>query len=231
MFKEIPILMKVAALFTGGKDSMFAIYIAQQFGWDITHLITLHPEKSDSWMYHSLNIHLTEYLAEAIDIPLIKRKTNGEKEKELEDLKNILHPLPIDGVISGALASEYQRTRIEQICHQLHIRSFTPLWHKNQELLLRDQLKAGFEIIIVGVFAHGLDQSWLGASLNQESLNDFLQITRKYSINAAGEGGEYETLVVNGPLFTKQLILDKTSKTWKRDSGALTVEKAHLQTF
>ena len=209
MFKEIPILMKVAALFTGGKDSMFAIYIAQQFGWDITHLITLHPEKSDSWMYHSLNIHLTEYLAEAIDIPLIKRKTNGEKEKELEDLKNILHPLPIDGVISGALASEYQRTRIEQICHQLHIRSFTPLWHKNQELLLRDQLKAGFEIIIVGVFAHGLDQSWLGASLNQESLNDFLQITRKYSINAAGEGGEYETLVVNGPLFTKQLILDE----------------------
>ena len=154
--------MKVAALFSGGKDSVFAIYIAKQWGWDISHLVTIHPKKQDSWMFHSVNIHLTEKLAEAIDIPLIKKQTKGEKEEELKDLKEILKNLNIDGVISGAIASEYQRTRIEKICHELDIKSFAPIWHKNQELILREQVNAGFKIIIVGVFAYGFDETWLG---------------------------------------------------------------------
>ena len=229
MFKDIPITMKVAALFTGGKDSVFSIYIAKQFGWEITNLITLLPEKQDSWMFHSINIHLTDKLAEAIGIPLIKKQTKGEKEKELEDLKDILKSLEIDGVISGAIASEYQRTRIEKICYDLKIRSFTPIWHKNQELILRDQIKAGFKFIIVGVFAHGLDKTWLGKTINEESINDLLKLTKKYAINAAGEGGEFETLVLDGPLFKKKLILDEVETEWKRDSGFLKVKKAHLE--
>lgn len=221
--------MKVAALFTGGKDSVFAIYIARQFGWEITNIITLLPEKQDSWMYHSINIHLTDKLARAIDIPLIKRKTKGEKEKELQDLKDILKDLEIDGVISGALASEYQRTRIEKICYDLKIRSFTPLWHKDQELILRDQIHAGFKFIIVGVFAHGLDRTWLGKPINEESINDLLKLTKKYLINVAGEGGEFETLVLDGPIFKKKLVIDEIAKEWKRDSGFLEVKKAHLE--
>jgi len=229
VFKDIPITMKVAALFTGGKDSVFSIYIAKQFGWEITNLITLLPEKQDSWMFHSINIHLTDKLAEAIGIPLIKNKTKGEKEKELEDLMDILKSLEIDGVISGAIASEYQRTRIEKICYDLKIRSFTPIWHKDQELILRDQIKAGFKFIIVGVFAHGLDKTWLGKTINEESINDLLKLTKKYAINAAGEGGEFETLVLDGPLFKKKLILDEVETEWKRDSGFLKVKKAHLE--
>lgn len=138
--------MKVAALFSGGKDSVFAIYIAQQYGWEVTHLITLQSEIPDSWMFHSVNIHLTDLLAEALGIPLITQSTKGEKEKELQDLQSILQTLEIDGVISGAIASEYQRTRIENICHTLHLKSFTPLWHKNQTLLLHELVHAGFSV-------------------------------------------------------------------------------------
>ena len=221
--------MKVASLFSGGKDSVFAIYITQQWGWDVTHLITLQPEKRDSWMFHSINIHLTEKLAEAIDIPLIKKQTKGEKEEELEDLKDILKDLKIDGVISGAIASEYQRTRIEKICNELRIKSFTPIWHKNQELILRDQICAGFKIIIVGVFAHGFDKTWLGKTINEESIDELIKLRKKYSINEAGEGGEFETLVLDGPIFQKKLILDEISKEWKRDSGILKVKKSHLE--
>ena len=221
--------MKVAALFSGGKDSVFAIYVAKQWGWDVTHLITLFPKKQDSWMFHSINIHLTEKLAEAIGIPIIKKQTKGEKEKELEDLKEILKNLNIDGVISGAIASEYQRTRIEKICYELGIKSFTPIWHKDQELILRDQVSAGFKIIIVGVFAHGLDKTWLGKTINEESINDIAKLRNKYSINAAGEGGEFETLVLDGPIFNKKLVLDEVSKEWKRDNGILLVKKAHLE--
>ena len=96
--------MKVAALFSGGKDSVFSIYIAQQYGWDVSHLVTLESENKDSWMFHSINIHLTDLLAETLGIPFVKRTTKGEKENELQDLQAILHGLPIDGVISGAIA-------------------------------------------------------------------------------------------------------------------------------
>lgn len=221
--------MKVAALFSGGKDSIFSIYIAKQWGWDISHLVTIYPEKKDSWMFHSINIHLTEKLSEAINIPLIKKQTNGKKEEELSDLKEVLKNLDINGVISGAIASEYQRTRIENICHEIGIKSFTPIWHKNQELILREQINAGFVIIIVGVFAYGFDKTWLGKTINEESINDIQQLRKKYSINTAGEGGEFETLTLNGPIFRKKLILDKISKEWKRDNGILKVIRSHLE--
>jgi ABC transporter with metal-binding/Fe-S-binding domain ATP-binding protein len=222
-------MMRVAALFSGGKDSMFSIYITQQYGWEITHLVTLQPEQKDSWMFHSINIHLTEQLSEALGIPLLKRPTKGEKE--LDDLKDILQDLKVDGVISGAIASEYQRTRIEKICDELGMKSFTPLWHKNQELLLRNQVHAGFRIIIVGVFAHGFDETWLGKTIDETTINDLVNLHNKYGINIAGEGGEYETLVLEGPVLHKKLVVDEVVKEWKRDSGVLIVNRAHLESF
>jgi len=221
--------MKVAALFSGGKDSVFAVYIATQHGWDITHLVTIVPEQKDSWMFHSVNLHLTEKLASALGIPLMKRVTKGEKEKELADLKQILAKLEIDGVISGAVASEYQRTRIEKVCYDLGIRSFTPLWHKDQGLILQQQLRAGFIIVIVGVFAHGFDETWLGRIIDETCVRELIQLQDKYQINLAGEGGEFETVVLDGPLFTKKLVVDEAATEWRRDTGVLIVKKAHLE--
>ena len=221
--------MKVAALFSGGKDSVFAIYIAKQWGWDITHLIAMFPEKKDSWMFHTVNIHLTKLLSIAIGIPLLTMQTKGEKEDELNDLENLLGSIPIDGVISGAIASEYQRTRIERICHELGINSFAPIWHKNQKILTKDQIDAGFIIKIVGIFANGFDESWLGRTLDHKTLEKLVELNKKFDINIAGEGGEFETLVIDGPIFKKKLVLDKTEKSWHRDNGTLIVKKAHLE--
>lgn len=220
--------MKVVALFSGGKDSVYSIYIAQQWGWDVTNLITLEPENKNSWMFHSINIHLTEIISKSIGIPIIKRITKGVKEEELDDLKYILKDLKIDGVISGALSSEYQRTRIERICHNLNIKSFTPLWHKNQHSILQDQINAGFTIMIVGVFAQGFNKEWLGKIIDNETVKELSLLQQKFSINESGEGGEFETLVLDGPIFKRKLILDETLKEWKRDNGILKVLKAHL---
>jgi ABC transporter with metal-binding/Fe-S-binding domain ATP-binding protein len=221
--------MRVAALFSGGKDSVFAVYITQQYGWDVSHLVTLLPVKQDSYMFHSINIHLTELLAQAINIPLVKKSTKGEKETELIDLKNLLQSLEIDGVISGAIASEYQRTRIEKICDEIGIKSFTPLWHKDQELLLRDQVKAGFHIVIVGVFASGFDEAWLGKTIDEHTIDALVSLHEKYKINIAGEGGEFETLVLDGPLFSQKLVIDESVKEWNRDNGIFQVKSAHLE--
>ena len=141
----------------------------------------------------------------------------------------ILSEIEIDGVISGALASEYQRTRIEKVCYDLNIKSFTPIWHKNQELILRNLINAGFKIIVVGVFAQGFDETWLGRSIDESCIDELVKIQKKYGINIAGEGGEFETLVLDGPIFKKKLVLDEVSKEWKRDSGILKVIKSHLE--
>lgn len=221
--------MKVAALFSGGKDSAYALYIAQQWGWKVTHLVSLYSKNPDSFMYHTINIHLTKNLAQAMNIPLCFAETAGEKEKELNELKHLLKPLNIDGVISGAIASEYQRTRIEKVCHELGIKSFTPLWHKRQEVLLHDQVHAGFHIIIVGVFAQGFDEAWLGKTIDEQCITDLRNLHEKTRINSAGEGGEFETLVVDGPLFRRKVVIDEMEKHWHRDKGTLVVKNAHLE--
>lgn len=221
--------MRVAALFSGGKDSSYAIYIAKQWGWDVSHLVSIIPKKADSWMFHSINIHMTDLLSETIKIPLVIKQTEAHKEEEISDLKIILQNLDIDGVIGGAIASEYQRTRIERVCHELKIKSYTPIWHKNPELILNDQLKAGFEIMIVGVFAYGLDKSWLGRMIDEESISELIKLEKKYRFNIAGEGGEYETLVINGPIFQKKVKIDNFEIKWKRDHGYVNIKKAHLE--
>jgi len=221
--------MKVAVLFSGGKDSAFAIYKAKKLGLNVTHLVSIFPDKKDSWMFHSVNIHLTKKLAEAIGIPLIVKKTKGEKEKELRDLKNVLKKLDIDGVVSGAIASEYQKNRIDKICEELGLKSFAPLWGKKQNKILEEIVKTGFEVIIIGVFAAGLDESWLGKKIDEETIDELIKLRKRYSINEAGEGGEFETLVSNGPIFKKSLIIDEIEKQWKRDHGVLIIKKAHLE--
>jgi diphthine-ammonia ligase len=223
--------MRVAVLFSGGKDSVFAVYITQQYAWEVTCLISLFPKNSDSWMFHSVNIHQTDLLAKALTIPIIKRATAGEKETELDDLLQVLESVEIDGVVSGAIASEYQRTRIEKICERLGIKSFSPLWHKNQEMLLHDQVKAGFHIIIVGVFAEGFDETWLGRTIDVETIDELVNLHHKQGINIAGEGGEYETLVLSGPMFSKKLVIDKWKKEWNRDSGVFYVKAVHLENY
>ncbi len=221
--------MKVTVLFSGGKDSTFSLFIAQQWGWDITHLVTLIPQNTESWMFHSLNLDLTRLLAESLGIPHVSRRTKGHKEDELADLTALLEPLPIDGVVSGAIASEYQRTRIERVCDRLGLKTFTPLWHKDQGLLLQDQLNAGFSIMVVGVSAEGLTKDWLGRLLDQAALAELQKLHETKGVNIAGEGGEYETIVLDGPILHQRLVIDEQEKHWTRDSGTLVVKKAHLQ--
>jgi len=96
-------------------------------------------------------------------------------------------------------------------------------------LILREQVNAGFKIIIVGVFAYGFDETWLGKTIDGETIDAITQLRKKYAINTAGEGGEFETLTIDGPIFKRKLVLDETSKEWKRDSGILKVNKAHLE--
>jgi predicted ATP pyrophosphatase (TIGR00289 family) len=220
--------MRVAALVTGGKDSALALHRALKLGYEVKFLVTMIPKRQDSWMFHFPNIHLTDLFAKAVEIPLVKAETAGIKETELKDLKNLLATLDIEGVASGAISSRYQKERIDRVCRELKLKSITPLWQEDSMQLLKEIVNLAFEVIIVGVYAYGFDQGWLGRQINSSTLKDLVELKDKYQISLVGEGGEYETLVLDAPFFKKRIQMLQTEKIWENHSGYLLVKEAKL---
>ena len=220
--------MQLAALVSGGKDSVLALYRAQQMGHEIKVLGTMIPKRSDSYMFHFPNIHLTEYLAEALKIPLVKAETSGIKEKELDDLKNLIESLDVEGVVTGAIASVYQKKRIDKICDELSIKSVAPLWRQEPLDLMNELLDLRFKVILVGVSAQGLDQTWLGQEITKETLQKLVGLNKQYQISLVGEGGEYESLVLDAPNFKKSIQILEAEINYENDSGVYTIKRAKL---
>lgn len=205
--------MKVACLFSGGKDSTFALYWAMLQGWDVKCIVSLIPKNKESYMFHVPNIGRTVYQAKAMNLPLITEKTSGEKEKELRDLKKALKKTKtrygITGVVAGAIASEYQRIRINLICHELNLKVYAPLWHKKPMNYLNELVEAGFKAKIISISAEGIPLSFLGKTINKPLLKKLAELSRKHDFHPAFEGGEAETFVIDGPIFRKRIIIRK----------------------
>jgi diphthine-ammonia ligase len=222
--------LKVAVLFSGGKDSTYATWIAQHQGWDVETLVSVLPKGVESLMFHFPNVRWTEIQAEAMGLP---HRTIDAGQEELVSLRDGLDKtrkaLGIDGVVTGAVASDYQKSRIDQICDTLGLKSFAPLWHKDPKILVNDLKSAGFKIILSGVGAAGLDESWLGKELTDDRWLMLERLSRKHGIHLTGEGGEYETFVIDAPNFNSRVFVDKTANRWEGQSGHLIIEKARLQ--
>jgi len=220
--------LRLAALVTGGKDSILALYRAQQMGHTIEVLATMIPERSDSYMFHFPNIHLTDHISRALEIPLVKAPTSGIKEKELEDLKKLLASLDVDGVVTGAVLSSYQKERIDRLCDELGIKSVAPLWRQDPLEIMKELIALKFKVIIVGVYAYGLDRSWLGREINTETLEKLVELNKKFQISLVGEGGEYESLVLDAPIFKKRIEIVEAETSYENNSGVLTIKEARL---
>jgi len=220
--------MHVAALVTGGKDSVLALYRAQRMGHTVEVLATMIPKREDSYMFHFPNIHLTGLLSRAVEIPLVTAETSGIKEKELEDLRSLLASLDVEGVVSGAIASSYQKQRIERICDELGLKSVAPLWHEEPLDIMNELIGLKFKVIIVGVYAYGLDKSWLGRELDSATLEKLVELHERYQISLVGEGGEYESLVLDAPLYKKRIEIVEAETSYESGSGVLVVKEARL---
>ena len=223
--------MKAAVLFSGGKDSTMAIYNAMEDGWEVEYLLSMHSENPHSYMFHVPNIHLTQLLSHAMEIPLIRAKTPGEKEEELEDLQNALTNLKnrgIEAVFTGAIHSEYQKSRIDNLCNEVGLESVAPLWHRDPLDYMQEVVDLGFEVMITSVSAEGLDESWLGRIIDEDLLEELKGLHEKYGLHMAFEGGEAETLVLDGPIFKKKLNILDSKKIWELDSGYLVIKDAEL---
>jgi ABC transporter with metal-binding/Fe-S-binding domain ATP-binding protein len=218
--------MRVASLFSGGKDSAYALFCAMHQGWDVRALVTVFPGQ-DSMMFHHPNIELTRLQAEAIGIPHATKSAGGT-EAELDALRSLLSGLNVDGIISGAVESEYQKQRLDVLCEELGIRSFAPLWRKDPVPLLQDMVSSNFEITVVSVSAEGLGKEWLGRVIDGKAIGELQQLQKTHGVHPIFEGGEGETFVTNAPIFKRAVKIEKAEKKWKGIGGTLEIRSASL---
>ena len=196
--------MSWAALTSGGKDSILSCQKAIDSGRDVRYLVTARPKNRDSYMFHSANLDIVPVIARVAGIRYIEIATEGNKEEELADLESGLAALDVEGVIAGAVASDYQAERVKAITDRLGLELFTPLWHMDTELLLREvALRMDARIIVTA--AEGLDASFLGARIDDALIHRLKRVAATRRINLAGEGGEYESITLNAPFYSRPI--------------------------
>jgi diphthine-ammonia ligase len=227
-------ILRLGALVSTGKDSIYALYIMKRQNYGIACMITIKSRNPDSYMFHTPTIELADLQSKAMGIPLLIQETAGKENDELKDLvmaiSNAKEKYKLDGIVTGALYSSYQRDRIEQICDTLGLKIFSPLWHINQETELRELLNSGFRIILTKIAAEGLDRSWLGVPIGESHVKKLVLLNRKIGLNIAGEGGEYESLVLDCPLFASRISV-KSSKIVEenKNTATLVIKSAELE--
>lgn len=213
--------MRVAVLSSGGKDSAAAWWWAICKGWTIDSLVTVRVHGDDSHMFQLPGTEQVEVQAKLANIPWVAVPSSGQSNQEMKDLEHALRERDIDGFVSGALRSDYQKSRLEQMAERLNVKCWTPLWHHDGLDHVHGMVEHGFQIMITAVSCEGLDDAWLGKILTLEDVDQLDKLAKKHRFNVEGEGGEYETLVTSGPHFHGSMELT-TTKHWDGVRGHLT---------
>jgi len=219
--------MRFVALVSGGKDSCYNAMCAVADGHELICMANLQPptgrDELDSYMYQTVGHEGIDLYAEAAGLPLYRRTISGTpialasdyeltKADEVEDLFELLRNVKsverIEAVSVGAIFSDYQRVRVENVCQRLNLKMLAYLWHKEQSQLLKKMINSGLKAVIIKVAALGLNpQKHIGMLLN-DIYPELLDLKEKYGINVCGEGGEFETFVLDCPLFKKQIVIE-----------------------
>ena len=207
--------MKLAALITGGKDSLYSAYLAGKEN-SIEYIILLGSDEPNS--------HIVRQQAAMMGVPLIERKDSsiGELEQALEAVKN-----EIDGIVFGSIASTSKKMEIDALCKRLGLLPIAPLWHLDAKDYMTDMINSGFNVLFVSA-TYPLTKDWLGRKLDAESINELVKLNKKHGINVAGEGGEYDTFVLDCPLFIRKIDVQWAESNWDGKKGVYDIKKIEL---
>jgi ABC transporter with metal-binding/Fe-S-binding domain ATP-binding protein len=225
--------MMLFGLYTGGKDSTTSLILSKKSGYNVRALLVMKPVNPESYMFHYVNLDWTALQAYSMNLPIYYFKTSGEKEIELEDMRmafEILKDKGFRGVVAGAIASKYQYRRVKKIADEIGLKTVTPLWGMDQEKIMKLYFKLGIKYMIVSVSAAGLGEEHLGWIIESgRDVEKLIELARKYSFNPTGEGGEYETFVIDAPIFKYYIEILKYEIRWLGDSGYLIIKEAVLR--
>lgn len=217
--------MKVVALISGGKDSSFNMMQCVAEGHELVALANLYPQQVDeldSYMFQTVGHHAIDLYSQAMNLPLYRAAIRGQSKEqgkdysptegdEVEDLylllKKIKEEMQVEAVSVGAILSNYQRVRVENVCMRLGLIPLAYLWRRDQSQLLQEMIQANVTAIIIKVAALGLKAKHLGKTIAE--IQPYMETMKsKYHLNVCGEGGEYETFTLDCPLFAKKIVID-----------------------
>jgi len=221
--------MRLASRYSGGKDSTFSLYLAEQMGHEVPYIVNIVPEHDESWIFHVPNLDVVPLMAESMGKEVVTARTVGSEEGDMEGLRRALEGLDVDGIVTGAVWSDYQWDRINMVCGDLGLKVICPLWRKDQDLVVEEMIRAGVRAIIIGCYAEGLGQEWLGREIDMEAVRELRLLREKYGISVMGEGGEYESLTIDSPLHSAPLEILSSEVQWSRGSGTMKVTSARLR--
>lgn len=224
--------MNLGVLFSGGKDSAYACWRAMQHE-DVACLISVLSRNEESYLFHTPNVRWVPLQAEAAGIPLVQGETEGREEEELADLQRVIRLAmdrhAIEGVVTGALQSVYQASRIQRICADLDLWCFNPLWHEDPHRYLESLVSHGFRAVVAGVSSRPFDASWLGRELDRDTISRLEEAALTHRITLTGEGGEYETFVLDAPFFRKRIMIHEAEREFRHDRGVYRITRAALE--
>ena len=225
--------MKLAALFSGGKDSTFAIYKEKSRGHVIACAVTILPKSDESTFLHYPNIHMTKLQVQSMHIQhLFSQTDSNDVEIEMREIEKLLvkakKDFGIGGLVHGGILSEFQKNHFETICNKLNLKIFSPLWKVDQKEYMKSLIESKFRFIITSVSSAGLEDSWLGKEITVDEVEKLEQLAKKYGFNLSFEGGEAETLVLDCPLFSSPIKIIKSQKIWDGYRGRFEITDASL---
>jgi len=225
--------MKVAVLFSGGKDSTYSIYRVKQLGHDVKCLVTIFPKSSNSHLLHFSTIELTKLQSKALEIPqIISTLDSDELKEEMNVLEMLLEKakqdFQIEGLVHGGISSEFQKKSFEKICKKIDLEIIAPLWKINAKEYMNDLIDSKFKFILTSVSSGGLDETWLGKIISAHDILQLNKLSDKYGFNLNFEGGEAETFVVDCPLYSHPININKSKTIWDGYRGRFEIEAAGL---
>ena len=226
--------MNVGSLFSGGKDSAFAIYLAQKQGHTISCLLSVYPHSEESHLLHHPNIRWSKLQSESMKIPQLTINSDSDGiNTEMIALENLLkiakEKFHIKGLVHGGINSKFQKEKFETLCKKLDLIAIAPLWGTQPEQYLNDLLDSNFNFIMTSVSSDGLDDTWLGKIISKSDIKVLKNLSEKFGFNLNFEGGEAETFVVNCPLFSNSIKINESKKTWDGYRGRFEIVEAELR--
>jgi diphthine-ammonia ligase len=216
--------MKVVASWSGGKDSCFACYKAIQEGHDVSQLLIMmsDPGKSN---FHMIRSDMLDAQSQAIEIPIVKWTTTPDTyEQEFKKALLQMKAKGVEGIVTGDVydVALHEAGWLERISKEVELTPVKPLWHRDTQQILNDFINDGFKATVVRVKNDLLGMEWLGRQVNNEFFDDLLKLG---TVDPCGEGGEFHTLVTDGPLFKKRIKILESEKTKLNSHGLLVIKR------
>ena len=225
--------MRLACFFSGGKDSTYAIHLAKKQGHDVVCLLSIFAKSEESHLLHYPNLRWTKLQSESMNIPQLtiisnSNETNDELIVMEKLLQNAKEQFQIDGLVHGGIKSKFQKEKFETLCLKLNLVSIAPLWETNPKEYMNQLLDSNFHFMMVTVSSDGLDEQWLGKLISKSDIEVLNNLSDKFGFNLNFEGGESETFVINCPLFSYPIKINKFTKNWDGYRGRFEIVDAEL---